>query len=52
MQSCDSVKKLEPMSECCNAKFLQVLERQARKDGFVNRVLAECRLILPEAKAP
>ena len=35
-----------------NAKLLQVLRRQARQDRLVNVVLAECRLILPEAQAP
>ena len=40
------------MPQCCDAELLQVLFRQARKDRLVYLVLAECRLILPEAKAP
>jgi hypothetical protein len=40
------------MPECCDAKLLQVLFREARKNRLVYLVLAECRLILPEAKAP
>ena len=35
-----------------NAKLLQVLSRQARKNRFVNLVLAERSLILSKAKAP
>ena len=37
------------MPECGDAKLLQVLERQARENRLVYLVLAECRLILPEA---
>ena len=33
-------------------KLLQGLVRQARKNRLVYLVLAECRLILPEAQAP
>ena len=40
------------MPNDCDAKLLQGLVRQARKDRLVNLVLAECRLILPEAQAP
>ena len=40
------------MTDCCDAKLLQVLVRQARKNRFVYLVLAECSLILPEAEAP
>ena len=40
------------MSECCDAKLLQVLFRQARKNRLVYLILAECSLILPEAEAP
>ena len=40
------------MSERGNAKLFQVLRRQARKNRFVNLVLAERSLILSEAKAP
>jgi hypothetical protein len=38
--------------ECCDAKLLQVLFRQARKNRLIYLILAEGRLILPEAKAP
>jgi hypothetical protein len=40
------------MPECCDAKLLQVLVRQAQQDGVVYLILAEGRLILPEAQAP
>ena len=35
-----------------DAKLLQVLVRQTRKDRLVYVILAECRLVLPEAQAP
>ena len=35
-----------------DAKLLQVLVRQARENRLVYLILAECRLILPEAQAP
>jgi hypothetical protein len=38
--------------ECCDAKLLQVLVRQARENRIVYLMLAKCRLILPEAEAP
>ena len=40
------------MPNCCDAKLLQGLVRQARKNRIVYLVLAERRLILFEAKAP
>ena len=40
------------MPECRDAKLPEVLVRQARKDGLVYLIFAECRLILPEAQAP
>jgi hypothetical protein len=40
------------MPHCRNAKLLQGLVRQARKDRLVYLILAECRLVLPEAQAP
>ena len=40
------------MPECCDAKLLQVLFRQARKNRLVYLILAERSLILPEAQAP
>ena len=35
-----------------DAKLLQVLVRQARKNRLVYLILAECRLVLSEAQAP
>src|ERR1700731_3564730 len=40
------------MPKCRDAKLLQVLSRQARKNRFVNLVLAERSLILSKTKAP
>jgi hypothetical protein len=40
------------MPQCGDAKLFQVLSREARQDPLVNLVLAEDRLILPEAQAP
>ena len=40
------------MSKRRDAKFLEVLVRQARENRVVYVILAEDRLILPEAKAP
>jgi hypothetical protein len=40
------------MPECCDAKLLQVLFREARKNRLVYLVFAEYRLVLPEAQAP
>ena len=40
------------MAQRRDAKLLQVLGRQVREDRLVNVVIAECRLILPEAQAP
>ena len=37
---------------CCDAKLLQGLVRQARKNRLVYLVLAECDLVLFEPKAP
>jgi len=52
MQSGNCVEQLHPVPECCDAKLLQVLFRQARKNRLVYLILAECRLILPKAQAP
>ena len=41
-----------PVPECCDAKLLEVLVRQARENRLVYLILAECRLVLPEAQAP
>src|SRR6516162_5655984 len=48
----DSIEQLQPMPNCCDAKLLQGLVRQARQNRLLYLVLAECRLILPEAQAP
>src|SRR5260221_11252729 len=40
------------MSDSVDTQLFQVLRRQARQDRIVDRVLAECRLILFEAEAP
>ena len=48
----DGIEQLEPVPDCCDAKLLQGLVRQARKDRLVYLVLAERSLILREAKAP
>jgi hypothetical protein len=39
------------MPECCDAKLLQVLFRQARKNRLLYLILTECRFILREAHA-
>ena len=51
-QSGNGVEQLHPVPECRDAKLLQVLFRQARKNRLVYLILAECRLVLPEAQAP
>ena len=51
-QSSDSIEQLAAVPERGDAKLLQVLRRQARKNRLVYLILAECRLILPEAQAP
>ena len=51
-QSSDGVEQLHPVPKRRDAKLLQVLCRQARKNRLVYVILAECRLILPEAQAP
>ena len=40
------------MPQCGDAKFFQVLSREARQDLLGYLILAECRLVLPEAQAP
>src|SRR5580704_1725915 len=51
-QSSDSIEQLAAVPQRGNAKLLQVLSRQARKNRFVNLILAECSLVLSKAKAP
>ena len=40
------------MPDKSDTKVLQVLRRQTRQDRVVDLILAECRLILFEAKPP
>ena len=40
------------MPDCCDAKLLERLVRQARENRLVYLIVAECRLILPEDQAP
>jgi hypothetical protein len=40
------------MPDNSDTKVLQVLRRQVRQDRIVDLILAECRLILLEAKLP
>ena len=40
------------MSNNGDAEVLEVLRRQIGQNRFVYLILAECRLILPKAKAP
>jgi hypothetical protein len=48
----DGVEQLTAVPDNNYAKILQVLRRQARQDRVVDLVLAECRLVPFEAKAP
>ena len=49
-QSSDSIEQLAAVPERGNAKLLQVLRRQARKNRFVNLILSERSLILPRPR--
>jgi hypothetical protein len=40
------------MSDGHHADVFEVLGRQLRQNCFIDRILAECRLVLFEAKAP
>ena len=51
-QSGDGVEQLTAMPDKSDTKVLQVLRRQVRQDRVVDLILAECRLILFEAKPP
>src|SRR6516162_1213495 len=51
-QGSDCMEQLHPMPECRDAKLLQVLFRQARKNRLVYLILAEGSLVFPEAQAP
>jgi hypothetical protein len=48
-RSGDGIQQLHPVPKRCDAKFLQVLVRQARENRLVYVILAEDRLVLPEA---
>ena len=50
-QRSNGIQQLEPVTDCGDAKLLQGLVRQARKNRIVYLVLAESRLITFEAKA-
>jgi hypothetical protein len=51
-QSSDCIEELAAVPQCGDAKLLEILRRQVRQDCLVYLILAECRLILSEAKAP
>ena len=51
-QSGDCIEQFHSMPECCDAKLLQVLVRQAPKDRLIYLILAERCLVLPKAKTP
>ena len=48
----NSIEQLAAVPERRNAEFLQVFRRQLGQDPFVDLILAECRLVLCETKAP
>src|SRR5262245_55912056 len=47
-QSSDGIEYLKPVPDRCDAKLLQGLVRQTRKNRLVYLILAERSLILPE----
>ena len=51
-QGGDGVEQLAAVPDDPYAKILQVLRCQVRQDRVIDRVFAECSLILSEAKAP
>jgi hypothetical protein len=51
-QDSDGVEQQTAVPDLIDAKILQVLGRQSWQEPLADRVLAECRLILFEAKAP
>jgi hypothetical protein len=51
-QGGNRVEKLTAVPNNSYANILQVLCRQAQQDRVVDGVIAECLLILPEAKTP
>ena len=50
-QGRDRVEQLTAVSDQSDTEIFQVFCRQARQDRVVDRVVAECRLILSEVKA-
>ena len=51
-QRSDGVEQRAAVPDKANAQILQVLRRQAWQDLLVDRIVAECSLILCEAEAP
>jgi hypothetical protein len=51
-QSSDGIEELHTVTKRGDTKFLQVLLRQARENRLVYVILAEDRLVFPEAQAP
>jgi hypothetical protein len=45
-------RAVDTSPDCHVPKLLKGLVRQARKDRLVYLILAECRLLLPEAQTP
>jgi hypothetical protein len=48
----DGIEQFAAMAKRSDAKLLEVLHRQARKDRFINVILAEGRLVSFETEAP
>ena len=51
-QRSDGIEELAAVSNNGDAEVLEVLRRQIGQNRLVYLILAECRLILPEAQAP
>ena len=51
-QRSDGIEELAAVSNIGDAEVLEVLRRQIGQNCLVYLILAECRLILPEAQAP
>src|SRR5580693_1638005 len=51
-QRSDGVEQRAAVPDKADAQILQVLRRQAWQDLLVDRIVAECSLILSEAEAP
>ena len=48
----DGFQEYPAMTDEADAQILQVLRRQTRQDLPVDRIVAECHLVLFEAQAP